>query len=193
MLHHLERFVEKDHEKFPMLAVILFTAAQAHIFRALQTREFIDALDEVTGNSIGVYYAALPNGQHRMPSMPGGMCGYMIPVWHEPNSNKKLLEAFGIKDSQELPKLALFSFGRDGRLVFALEDLGDLSADAAFNDLREILSEKASLIRDFDNELLCDKEKMLTELGVFQSARQIGVSLKRFLQAIRVLRGVAGV
>lgn len=103
------KLLSKEHsEKLPVLAVIMFNTAHAHLIEALRKKSYVEALNEVAGNEIAVFWAARPEGRVEWPSFPPGTMGMMLPVYKEPSSNKTLYEFFDIKDGQSLPLLVEF-------------------------------------------------------------------------------------
>lgn len=185
MLKEIQKLSKEHNNKFPALAVIVFNTSHAHIIEALRTQSHVDALDEITGEEIAVFWAALPEGRVKLPSFPPGSIGMMLPVYEEPSSNKSLYSFFDIEDGQSLPLLVTFSFDDESKLYFSKTRLVEDGAERAYNRLKEVLEEKANLMRDFSPELRADKEKMFKELGLFDSANEAAGLLSKLI-------GVAG-
>lgn len=186
MLEQIHKLSKEHNNTFPALAVILFNTSHAHIIEALKTQSYVDALDEISGEEIAVFWAALMEGRVELPS--GGAPdtnGYMMPVYKEPSSNKSLYSFFDIQNGQSLPLLVTFSFDDENKIYFSKTRLVEGGAENAYNRLKEVLEDKANLIRDFSPELRADKEKMFKELGLFDSANEAAGLLRKFI-------GVAG-
>lgn len=193
LLEEIQKLSEEYNEKFPILAVIIFNTSHAHLIEALRKQTYVDALDEVTGAEIGVFWAARPEGRIELPTYPAGFMGMMLPVYIEPNSNKTLYKFFDIKDGQSLPLLVTFSFDSDGKLYFGKTKLSENSAEDAYNQLKKVLADKANLLRDFSDELKKDRDKMFRELDLFDSANETSGLLGSLLRAVGQLRSATSI
>lgn len=188
------KLLSKEHSKnFPVLAVILFNTSHAHLIEALRKNSYVEALNEVTGDEIAVFWAARPEGRVEWPSFPPGTNGMMLPIYKEPSSNKTLYEFFDIQDGQSLPLLVTFSFDDDEKMYFSKTRLTESSAENAYNQLKKILSEKAKLLRDFSDELKEDREKMFKELELFDSANETSGLLGSLLRVVGQLRSATNI
>src|SRR5690554_5215325 len=188
------KLLSKEHnENFPVLAVILFNTSHAHLIEALRKNSYVEALNEVTGDEIAVFWAARPEGRVEWPSFPPGTYGMMVPVYKEPSSNKTLYEFFGIQDGQSLPLLITFSFDENEKLHFRKTRLTEESSEDAYNQLKKQLQEKAELLRGFSAELKEDREKMFKELALFDSANEASGVLGKLIGAVGRLRSATGI
>ncbi|WP_417435564.1 hypothetical protein [Idiomarina abyssalis] len=192
MIEEIKEVSREYNEKFPILAVIVFNTSHAHIINALRKQTYVDSLDEVTGEEIAVFWAALPEGRVELPSLPPGCLGMMIPIYKEPPSNRSLYEFFDIKDGQSLPLLVTFSFDQDETLHFSKTSLLDGGEEEAFNHLKRVLSEKASLLRDFSDNLKKDRKKMFKELELFDKTNEATAQMKKFLSEMGLIRSATG-
>lgn len=193
MLEEIKLLSNEHNKKFPILAVILFNTSHAHLIEALRKRTYVEALNEVTGDEIAVFWAARPEGRVDWSSFPPGTHGMMVPVYQEPSSNKELYEFFNIQDGQSLPLLITFSFDENEKLHFSKTRLTEESSQDAYNQLKKKLQEKARLLRDFSSELKEDREKMFRELAFFDSANDASGLLGRFIEVVGRLRSATGV
>lgn len=193
MLEEIKKLSKEHSETFPVLAVIVFNTSHAHLIEALRKQSYVDSLDEITGSEIGVFWAARPAGRVKLPTFPPGYIGMMVPVYEEPSSNKTLYKFFDIKDGQSLPLLVTFSFDSDDSLYFSKTKLTENSAEDAYNQLRKVLAEKASLLRDFSEELKADRNKMFKELKLFDSANEASGLLGSLIRAVGQLRSATSI
>lgn len=193
MLEQIKQLSEEYREKFPLMAVVIFNASNAHLIEALKKQSYVDALDDITGDGLCVFWAALPAGRVELPSFPPGTMGMMVPVYKEPDSNKSLYEYFEISNGQSLPILVTFTFTSEDKLLYSKHPISERTAEHAYNSLRAVLNEKAGLVADFSKELKEDKEKMFKELGVFDSANsQLGI-FNKFINMAATVRSVLSI
>lgn|GEM_PF-6884423 len=193
MLDEIKSLSEQHNEKFPVLAVIIFNTSNAHLIEALRNRSYVEALNEVTGDEIAVFWAARPEGRVVWPSFAPGIMGAMMPVYKEPSSNKTLYEFFDIHDGQSLPMLVTFSFDQDQRLYFSKTRLTERSAEDAYNQMKKVLLDKANLVRDFSDELKGNREKMFKELELFDSVNEASDLVGKMLRAVGLLRSATSI
>jgi hypothetical protein len=193
VLEQIKQLSEEYREKFPLMAVVIFNASNAHLIEALRKQSYVDALDEITGDGLCVFWAGLPAGRVELPSFPPGTMGMMVPVYKEPNSNKSLYEYFEISNGQSLPILVTFTFTSEDKLLYSKHPISEGTAEDAYNSLKAVLNEKAGLIADFSKELKEDKEKMFKELGVFDSANsQLGI-FNKFINMLATVRSASSI
>lgn len=193
MLDEIKSLSEEHNEKFPVLAVIIFNTSNAHLIEALRNSSYVEALNEVSGDKIAVFWAARPEGKVEWPSFAPGTMGMMVPVYKEPSSNKTLYELFNIQDGQSLPMLVTFSFDDEERLYFSKTRLSERSAEDAYNQMKKVLLEKANLVRDFSDELKGNREKMFKELELFDSANEASGLLVKMLRVVGLLRSATNI
>jgi hypothetical protein len=193
VIEQIKKLSEQYNEQFPLMAVAIFNTSNAHLVEALRKQSYMDALDEITGNEICVFWAALPSGRVELPSFSPGSMGMMAPVYKEPKSNKSMYKYFEISSGQSLPLLVTFTFTSNDELLYSKHPISEKSAEDAYNSLKCVLSEKAALIKNFSTDLKGDKEKMFKELRVFDSANsQLGV-LNKFINMLATLRSASSV
>lgn len=193
VLEQIKELSEKYNEQFPLMAVVLFNTSNAHIIEALRKQSYVDALDDITGEQICVFWAGLPAGRVEFPKFPPGTMGMMVPIYKEPSSNKSLYEYFDISDGKSLPLLVTFTFTSNDELLYSKHPISEKSAEDAYNSLKSLLNEKAGLISDFSSTLKEDKEKMFKELGIFDNANyQLGI-LNKFIKLLATYRSATSV
>lgn len=193
MLEQIKELSEKYNEQFPLMAVAIFNTSNAHFIEALRKQSYVDALHDITGEHICVFWAGLPAGRVELPKFRPGTMGMMVPVYKEPSSNKSLYEYFDISNGQSLPLLVTFTFTSDDELLYSKHFISETSAEDAYNSLKSVLSEKAGLISDFSSRLKEDKDKMFKELGIFDNANtKLGV-LGRFINMLATLRSASSI
>ena len=193
MLEKIKELSEKYNEQFSLMAVVIFNTSNAHLIEALRNKIYVDALDDITGEHICVFWAGLPAGRVELPEFPPGTIGMMVPVYKEPSSNKSLYEYFDISNGQSLPLLVTFTFTSNDELLYSKHSISERSAEDAYNSLRTVLNEKARLISDFSSALKEDKEKMFHELGIFDNANsQLGI-FEKFIKMLATLRSASSI
>jgi len=193
MREKFEKTIQGDTAKFPLMGLVLFNSGHAHLLDVLRTQHYIDALDEVTGNSIVVYWTSITKPKVRLPSgssLKGNM-GLMRPISEEPSANKELYSYFNISDGHALPLLITFTFEGDDTLLYRTHHLNDQTPEQAFNRLRGLLKEKSELIENFCDELKNDKQKMLKELDLFDDVNRSSNIVQRLILAIGAFRSAS--
>lgn len=119
---------------------IMYTSAHPYIAKVLRDDDFWNALDEISGENWPIFaIRPLAKGYYELPSFPPGVIGLMVPVWKEPNENKKYLDFFSLKNSESLPCFIAFKFNEDDTIEQVVYKLNNDSEQDAFNSLRTIV------------------------------------------------------
>lgn len=74
----------------------------------------------------------------------------MVPEWKEPNENKKYLDLFSLKNSEQLPCFIAFKFNDDETIEQVVYKLSNDSQEDAFDSLRTIVE----LITNAESQIL---------------------------------------
>ena len=119
---------------------IMYTSAHPYISKVLRDNDFWNALDEISGENWPIFaIRPLAKGHYELPHFPPGMVGFMVPVWNEPNENKKYLDFFSLKNSEDLPCFIAFKFNDDETIEQVVYKLNNDSKQGAFNSLKTIV------------------------------------------------------
>ncbi len=188
MIIALNERLSEYHDRFPVFGIILFTDAHPHVVKALKDPDYYAALEQITGEHIGVFATMLFQGEYKYPQPPPGTVGMIIPVWKEPSRNREVLSWFGISDSQKLPLFVLF--GLDNKeLYYKTHPIEANSAKEVFNSLNIVLHPISVHIADNKDLHRRQLFKQLKWRLAGLRARQKGEELFR---AASLLRGVSG-
>lgn len=76
--------------------------------------------------------------------------GFMVPEWKEPNENKKYLDLFSLKNSEQLPCFIAFKFNDDETIEQVVYKQSNDSQEDAFDSLRTIVE----LITNAESQIL---------------------------------------
>ena len=117
----------------------------------LRDDDFWNALDEISGENWPIFaIRPLAKGNYEFPHFPPGMVGFMVPEWKEPNENKKYLDFFSLKNSEQLPCFIAFKFNDDETIEQVVYKLNNDSEREAFASLKAIVE----LITHTENQIL---------------------------------------
>lgn len=179
--------ISKEYESYPLHSVLMFTDAHAHLIQMLEDSTCYRALSEITGKHLAVFHTRLFHGRHEMPSPPPGIFCFMVPIWKEPNENKKLLVLFDMKDSRSLPSLVTFCFS-DGTIHYAEASIATESPQIAFNSLVNITQRLVRVANSSDDRLEAMR-KAKFEMRALKIKKGIG----DFVNLLGLFRGASGI
>lgn len=146
-----------------LFAVVLYTDEHANIKKVLRDEDYWRSLDELTGFRLCVFSAKPRKGKLTHPSLPSGVVGMMIPVWDEPNENRRLVEILELKDTSGLPMVMLFTKIEEEYLKIELPLKDDTENDALTS-----LRDKLTFARDVLDRVL--EENLKNPEGLFAAA-----------------------
>jgi len=63
----------------------------------------------------------------------------MVPTYHEPNANRKVLKYFGLEESADLPCFIVFMWDDNNQLCQIDWKIDDYSVDTAYNSIKEVV------------------------------------------------------
>ena len=130
---------------------IMYTSAHPYITKVLRDDDFWNALDEISGENWPIFaIRPLSKGYYGLPNFPPGIVGFMVPEWKEPNENKKYLDFFSLKNSEQLPCFIAFKFNDDETIEQVVYKLSNDSQEDAFDSLRTIVE----LITNAESQIL---------------------------------------
>ena len=145
----LRTMCDKSHSN--VYGFIMYTRAHPYISKVLRDDDFWNALDEISGENWPIFaIRPLAKGNYEFPHFPPGMVGFMVPEWKEPNENKKYLDFFSLKNSEQLPCFIAFKFNDDETIEQVVYKLNNDSEREAFASLKAIVE----LITHTENQIL---------------------------------------
>lgn len=74
----------------------------------------------------------------------------MLPTYHEPNANRRVLKYFGLEESGDLPCFIVFMWDDNKQLCQIDWKIDDYSVDTAYNTIKEVVE----LISKAEQEIL---------------------------------------
>ncbi len=153
-----------------MFGIILYTDEHPNIKKVLRDDDYWLSFHELTGDRFCVFSIKPEKGAYEMPSPPPGVMAMMVPIWHEPSENKKLLDLFNIENTKHLPVLLLFTKFKDEYLKIELK-LNDTSIDTAYNSTKEQLQFSCDAINQIKSENLDNPEGLFAALSLHNDHR----------------------
>ena len=130
---------------------IMYTSAHPYITKVLRDDDFWNALDEISGENWPIFaIRPLTKGSYGFPNVPPGYVGFMKMEWKEPNENKKYLDFFSLKNTEQLPCFIAFKFNDDETIEQVVYKLNNDSEQGAFDSLRTIVE----LITNTESQIL---------------------------------------
>ena len=148
-----------------IFGVMLYTDEHPNIKKVLRDDDYWQSFHELTGDRFCVFSVKPKKGVYEMPSPPPGMCAMMMPIWHEPSDNKKLLEVFELEDTKSLPMLILFTIHEGEYLKIELK-LDDSSVESAYKSIKEQLEFSCNAINQIKVENLNNPQGLYAALSM---------------------------
>lgn len=127
--------------------IVLYTDRHVHTGKVLNDPDFWRGLDERTGDRWPVFVFKKPPGTLEKPPTKPGSLDLLVPVWKEPNENKKILKELSLKSTQD-PYLLVYSVLDDDTVLYHTVKLSEESFDAAYQSLKEALDAATTAIED---------------------------------------------
>ena len=175
---------------------IMYTRKHSYIVKVLRDNDFWNELDEISGANWPIFsIKPLDDGYYARPRCSEEMCQMMVPIWKEPNSNRKLLDFFSLEESSDLPCFIIFIWKDNDEIEQIIWRLKNTNTQEAFDSIRsvvKIISSTEELIlpeyKRSENVFRNVKENI--EAVVFKQklihgARRL-VSIKDFLNGLKV-------
>lgn len=91
-----------------LYGILLFTERDPIITQMLKVDEYRKSIDLRSGKELDIFASMLMKGMKQYPQVNPDIMSYTIPIWVEPERNKKVLSLFDIEDSGKLPVFVLF-------------------------------------------------------------------------------------
>ena len=89
----------------------------------------------------------------------------MVPIWTEPNANRKYLDVFSLKESRDLPCLVAFIWNDDDEIEQITCKLSNRNLEEAFDSIREVVR----IIADAERQILPRYKRSIT---VFRNVKE---------------------
>lgn len=122
---------------------IVYTRAHSYIAKVLRDEDYWNELDEISGPDWPIFATRpLEEGFYSFPQTCNSTSNFSVSmneIWHEPNENKKVLEWFSIKNSEDLPCMVIFAWNDNDKLERFIWKLSNESENKAFNSIREVV------------------------------------------------------
>ena len=175
---------------------IMYTRKHSYIVKVLRDNDFWNELDEISGANWPIFsIKPLDDGYYTRPRCSEEMCQMMVPIWKEPNSNRKFLDFFSLEESSDLPCFIIFIWKDNDEIEQIIWRFKNTNTQEAFDSIRrvvKIISSTEELIlpeyKRSENVFRNVKENI--EAVVFKQrlihgARRL-VSIKDFLNGLKV-------
>lgn len=167
----------KESEVVEVFGVLLFTDEHPNIIKILKDNDYWRAFDELSGNKWAIFSIKPKIGTYEVPEHPPGSLGYLIPIWKEPNDNKKILETFSLENTKSLPLFLLFS-EIDGDIIKLTLKINDDTEQEAYKSIKNSIT----LITNAVNEI--KKENIKNADGVY-SAMSLAVDKQKNIELFK--------
>lgn len=121
---------------------IMYTRRHSYIVKVLRDNDFWNELNEISGANWPIFSVKpLLDGKYGRPRSSNDeyVMEHMIPIWNEPNQNRKLLNLFNLKESSNLPCFIAFIWNDKQELEQITWPLKNTSEQDAFDSIREIV------------------------------------------------------
>jgi hypothetical protein len=169
--------------------LILHTDRHVHTGKVLNDPDFWKGLDERTGDRWPVFVLKGAPGKLEKPPAKPGSLDLLVPIWKEPNENRKILEELALRSTQD-PYLLVYSVLTDDTVLYHTVKLSEESFEAAYDALKEALDAATTAIEDLHEANLKSAEGVnaaldltLTHLKDWKRVRK-GISLYGMLKKI---------
>lgn len=163
---------------------ILYTRKHANIVKILKDDDYWCSLDEISGPNWPIFAVRPLESRYcslRGSSIPGTI-SMMVPTYHEPNANRKVLKYFGLEESADLPCFIVFMWDDNNQLCQIDWKIDDYSVDSAYNSIKEVVE----LISKAEQEIL-PEYKMST--SVFRQVKSEIEGTKFRKGLLRICKG----
>jgi len=130
--------------------VVLYTNIHPHIHKVVEDNDYCKALNELSGDRWVLFAVRAKPGHETFPKPRPGTTGLLTVIWHEPEENRRLLEALGMDSTEGLPCLLMLfpdSHGQTATLTIKLID------GASVGEAYASLKHAVELVTDAINQL----------------------------------------
>lgn len=175
-IQHLKGVCERATSR--IYGFIMYTRRHSYIIKVLRDNDFWNELNEISGPNWPIFsIKPLQEGEYKMPGNDRGIISsMMVPIWKEPNENRKYLKFFSLEESKDLPCFIAFIWKDNDELEQVTWKLSNNSEQEAFDSIREVVN----IISQTETLILPEYKR--TE-NIFRNVRQNieGVKSKRQL------------
>lgn len=163
---------------------ILYTRKHANVAKILKDDDYWNSLDELSGPNWPIFAVRpLESGycSFRGRYDPGTI-NMMLPTYHDPNANIRVLKYFGLEEAGDLPCFIVFMWDDNNQLRQIDWKVNDYSIETAYNSIKEVVE----LISKAEQEIL-PEYKMST--SVFRQVKSEIEGSKFRKSLLRICRG----
>jgi hypothetical protein len=190
MIREISKLIH-EHSNYPLFGILLFSEAHPHVIKALKDKDYYSALNEITGKVVALFTTMLFLGKYEYPSPPPGVLANMVPIWKEPQQNKKIFPWFRIRDSRELPLLVIFGH-ESGDFYYQKIPIRDESPLDVFNSLNDVLSRISLSVQKATNENGINKQKIFEHAKWEMQKLEAHQKIKDLFETASLFRGAIG-
>lgn len=169
---------------------ILYTRRHANVANFLQNQNYWNCLDDISGDNWPIFAVRpLDEGHYKQSgssNIPGAI-SMMISEWHEPNSNRQILDSFGLKESKDLPCFIGFIWDDKDELQQFVWKIDEKSIDTVYSSLKEIvtlISDAEGRVSDNLKSSECVWEEVIMSL---KNEKSITQKVKFFVASTRAV------
>lgn len=155
----------KDESVAELYGVILFTDEHPNIKKVLRDEDYWLSFNEITGNRFCVFSIKPAPGKYECPHYSKGTVGFMVEIWKEPKENLLLIDLFGIKNTEKLPALILFTKIDDEYWTINLP-LNDDSVSSSKNSISERMKFVTSVLEEINEDNLKNPEGLFAAMSL---------------------------
>lgn len=187
-----------EESKSRIYGFILYTRRHANMVNFLQNPNYWDCLDDISGPNWPIFSVRpLISGNMQLKGGgPKGTIGMMISEWHEPNTNRKILDFFGLQESRDLPCFMGFIWDDQEQLQQFKWPIDESSVDKVYESLKKIvtlISDAEARVADNLKSSECVWEEVIAAIDKEESiANKIKVCLATS-QAFQLLGSAASI
>ncbi len=126
-----------ENSNIKTFGIIIYTDENPNIVKLLRDEDNWKALSKASGEKFFIFSIKPKKGYMEFPDSSPGVIQFLIPIWKEPDENKKLFEYLNIKDSRELPLFVVFT-KVDEHLLYKSMPIDESDPYKALEQLRNI-------------------------------------------------------
>lgn len=157
--------LEKDKSIASVFGVLIYTDSHPNVKKVMRDDDYWTAFDEITGEKFVVLSVKPKVGKYGYPSPPPGVLCKMMPIWKEPRDNLKLIKAFEIGSTEQLPMLLIFA--RVGGDVLKIEiGINEDSVSSAYISIKQSLEFCSKVISGIKVENLNNPEGLYASFAL---------------------------
>lgn len=163
---------------------ILYTRKHANVVKILKDDDYWCGLDELSGPNWPIFAVRPLESRYcscRGSSIPGTI-SMMVPTYHEPNANRRVLKYFGLEESDDLPCFIVFMWDDNNQLCQIEWRIDDYSVETAYNSIKEVVE----LISKAEQDILPEYKMSTSVFRQVKSEIEGSKFRKSFLRICKV-------